>query len=487
MVKLNVKHFISISIIFILVMETIPAAGSSNSSSFEFISYSQQYNNITGVQVYTGWTYVKVFNYINYTPIIRDIASNSMFHIIQGINGEFYWIGAGNLTMSTPLEIGDLNNFTLMNYNVYYRTIYGDNVTSLLISGVPTFSSDDRIYLSSVTPTFMLFMLIPLSGPIKELQEVNDTYIGNFINYQLGNNFIENLGFTFGNISIQPIYKIVFNGEIEDENGLISSNSQIASVDDNPNPEVYLFNIYGNSKIILNPGFNLSKSNSNSYIGNNFIIPILGRFDRYIQNYSYFDIFLNKSIVGYIYAPSDSQILKNSSMVISDPLSYVRIIYINTDLSPASKYLSRILYNSSYLGLIYIGKNISYIPINSSYAFSYSGNMNEASIFLLTGHEGMVIVAEKSFLRIKYVQVNGMNESYRLVGESNGTSFYEVPIYDEGPQNVSVYYVNTVQEKIKTLFNSFLIGGIVLILASVSTILVAYVKHRRNAKKIIMN
>ncbi|MFP3300388.1 MAG: hypothetical protein RXN92_04865 [Thermoplasmatales archaeon] len=481
------KIYLLVPIIIALIIGTVPVTAHLNNNTFNFIIYNQQGNNISNIQVFVDGSYVTVFNYIEYIQLITGMPGYSVFHFIQNVNGEFYWMGSGNITMVTPLNVSDLNNVTILGFNLFYRVLEGKNVTGLIISGIPTVSSENTIYLNSITPTFLMFMVVPIYAPISQIIEENGTYIGNFISFQMEGNTLENIGFRFNNVTIQPIYKLILNGEGDYENGLISSNGQLISINDNANPEIDLFNFYGNIEIVLNPGFNFTPSNVTQRTNSIFEIPFQGILDHYIIRYRYYDIKLNNSVIGYIYVPGDSRILSNSSILINDPFSNVRIILMNFELSAANEIFNNLLSNDSYLGVFYLGRNLSYIPINGSYALSYKINGNEAYVNFVSGQVGSVIIAEKRYLKIQEVNVNGENQSFQLIGEANGTNFYEVPVNYEGPVNVSVHYVNVVQQKIKSLFNYFLIGGIVLIIASVSTIMIAYIKHRNAAKKIIMN
>ena len=200
------KIYLLVPIIIALIIGTVPATAHLNNNTFNFIIYNQQGNNISNIQVFVDGSYVTVFNYIQYIQLITGMPGYSVFHFIQNVNGEFYWMGSGNITMVTPLNVSDMNNVTILGFNLFYRVLEGKNVTGLIISGIPTVSSENTIYLNSITPTFLMFMVVPIYTPISQIIEENGTYIGNFISFQMEGNSLENIGFRFNNVTIPVSY-----------------------------------------------------------------------------------------------------------------------------------------------------------------------------------------------------------------------------------------------------------------------------------------
>lgn len=459
-------------------------AQSSSTNSFNFIEYSQGNNNITDFEVYYGSTYVTVFSYIGYNSINVGFANPSPFyiHFINKMYGGFVLVGLGNVTIETTLEVSDQHVMYFHGMPIYYRLITNGQYSGILLSKNNIESSDGSISISSITPFFIYYQTVPVFGNVN-LE--NYFPVPNGITFNISNNYLENIGIQYSNFSVQPLNKISFDGELEEDGYLMKSDSQILTINNGASPNIEVYNLLGNVSISLNPGFSLVPLQLKIKNNNSYNVPIFGNLLFLNSVNEYFDIMFGNLSVGSIIAPENS-IVYGNNITVNSPFSSVYVYLYNLGVSSSGIPIPQTIFSNEVNSMIFIGNDVSILPFNNSYVLNYTKNQGTLNIHIFQGSPGYIIVGISKFLKINSLSINGFGTNYSLLYTTQNATFYKISAPYEGELNISVVYTNQIELKVHDLFNSFLLIGIVLIFASVTTISIAYYKHIKAAKRIIM-
>ncbi len=486
LILVNVRKLIPISIISLILISMLLLGGSiaqsNTSNNFNFITYTQGNNNITDFKVYYGGSYIQVFSYVGYETFSPEFSNHSYINFVNKMYGGLMIVGLRNVSLATPLNVGDQHNISFDGASLYYRLLTNGQYTGILLSKDYIYSSDGFINISSLTPFFIYYQTLPIFG---NLNFENYSPTTNGITFNISDNFLENVGVQSFNFSLQPLNRISFNGELEEEGYIMKSDDQIISIDNGASPNIEIYNLLGEVSISLNPGFSLVPSQLEFGNNNSFDVPIFGNLILSNPSSRFFDIMFGNLTVGAITAPSNSSIQGNN-ITINSPFSPINIYLYNLEVASSGIPVQQIISSNEINSIVFIGNNVSILPINNSYILNYTQHKGTLNIHLFQGNPGYIIMGVSKFMKIDSVFINNTITNYTVLYTTQNATFYKISDPYEGEENLSIVYTNQLEQRVRDLFNGFLLVGIILILASAITIMVAYFKHIKAAKRIIM-